>query len=63
MVSESLAAGGNQSYPDLWVITGNPQYPGYKTPTVSPEPSVEWVARAVHSMGGTIGTLMLQRVP
>jgi hypothetical protein len=28
----SLAARGNHSYPDFWVVTGGPRYPGYKTP-------------------------------
>jgi hypothetical protein len=47
----------------FWAVIGDPWYPGYKTPTVAPEPSVEWVAGAVHSMGGRIGTHMLQWVP
>jgi hypothetical protein len=36
-------------YLDFWVITDDPWYSGYKTLTVAPKPSVEWVARAVHS--------------
>jgi hypothetical protein len=62
MVTQPFAAGGNRSYLDLWVITGDPRYSGYKTPTVAPEPSVERVARAVHSIRGRIGTHMILRV-
>jgi hypothetical protein len=43
IVPHSFAAGGKQSYPDFWAITGDPRYPGYQTPTVAPEPSVECV--------------------
>jgi hypothetical protein len=39
-------------YGDLW-------YPGYFTPTVAPEPSVEQVAGAGNSTVGRIGTHML----
>jgi hypothetical protein len=39
------------------------RYPGYKSPTVAPEPFVEWVIGVVHSTGGIIGTHMLLRVP
>jgi hypothetical protein len=46
-----------------WTVTSGLWYPGYKTPTVAPEPSVEWVVGAVHSMGGRIGTHMSLRVP
>jgi hypothetical protein len=42
----------------FWVITSGLWYPGYRTPTVAPEPSIEWSARAVHWMGGRIGTHM-----
>jgi hypothetical protein len=28
-----FSAGRNRSYPDYWVVTGDPWYPGYKTPT------------------------------
>jgi hypothetical protein len=31
-----FSIGGNESYPDYWVITGDLQYPRYKTPTVTP---------------------------
>jgi hypothetical protein len=34
LVTQSCATGGNQSYPDFWVITGGIWYPGYKTPTI-----------------------------
>jgi hypothetical protein len=43
-------------------VTGVPQYPGYKTLTIAPEPFVEQVVRAIHSSGGRIGTHMLLRV-
>jgi hypothetical protein len=33
MVPQLFAAGGNKSYPDFLVVTGDPWYPGYKTPT------------------------------
>jgi hypothetical protein len=44
-------------------VTGGPRYLRYKTLTVTSKPSVERVARAVHSMGGRIGTHMSIRVP
>jgi hypothetical protein len=47
----------------VWVITDGPQYPRYRTPIVAPEPSVEWVVRAVHSTGGRISTHMLLWAP
>jgi hypothetical protein len=28
-----FTAGGNRSYPECWVITDDPRYPGYTTPT------------------------------
>jgi hypothetical protein len=59
VVPQPFAIGVNRSYPDLWVITGDMQYLGYKNRTVAPEPSVEWVAGAVPSTGGRIGTHML----
>jgi hypothetical protein len=34
LVPQPFAAGENQSYPDLWAITGSPWDPGYKTPTL-----------------------------
>jgi hypothetical protein len=46
-----------------WDIIGGPRYLRYRTPTVAPEPSVKRVARAVHSMGGRIGTHISLRVP
>jgi hypothetical protein len=33
MVSQPFTTGENQSYLKFWVITGNPQYPGYFTLT------------------------------
>jgi hypothetical protein len=35
MVPQSFVAGGNQSYLELWAVTGGPRYPGYKTPMIS----------------------------
>jgi hypothetical protein len=35
MVPQSFTAGGNRSYPKFWVVTGDPRYPGYLTPTKS----------------------------
>jgi hypothetical protein len=29
MIPQPFAAGGNRSYPDFWVITADPRYPGY----------------------------------
>jgi hypothetical protein len=62
LVPQPFSDGRNWSYQDFLVITSDLRYPGYKTPTVAPEPSIEWVARAVHSMGGRIGTHMLVQV-
>jgi hypothetical protein len=59
MVPQPFVAGGNWPYLDFWAITGDPWY---KTPTVALEPSVEWVARAGHSLGGRIGTYMMLQV-
>jgi hypothetical protein len=47
----------------FWVVTGGPQYSGYKTLIVAPEPSVELVGRVVHSTVGRMGTHMSLRVP
>jgi hypothetical protein len=33
MVSQPLAVGGNRSCPELWAITDDLRYPGYKAPT------------------------------
>jgi hypothetical protein len=63
MVPQLFVAGRNRSYPNFWVITSDPRYLGYKTLIVAPEPSVERVVRAIHSMGGRIDTHMLLRVP
>jgi hypothetical protein len=63
VVPQPFAAGGNRSYPELWVVTSDPWYSGYKTPTTALEPSVERVAGAIQWTGGRIGTHMLLRVP
>jgi hypothetical protein len=58
-----LPLGGNRDvFKFVWVITGGPWYPGYRTPTVAHEPSVERVVRVVHSLGGRSGTLMSLQV-
>jgi hypothetical protein len=56
MVSQPFATRGNRSYLEFWVVTGNPWYPGYFTPIVAPEPSLEWVVGAGHSMVGRTGS-------
>jgi hypothetical protein len=33
MIPQSFAAGENRSYPEFWIVTDNPLYPGYKTLT------------------------------
>jgi hypothetical protein len=33
MVPQPFVTSGNRSYLDFWVVTGNPRYLGYKTPT------------------------------
>jgi hypothetical protein len=58
LVPQPSVARGNRSYLEFWAITGGPRYSGYKTPSVAPDPSVEWVAGAIYSMGGRIGTHM-----
>jgi hypothetical protein len=63
VVPQPFAAVGNWLYLDFWAVTNDPRYPGHKTTTVAPEPSVEQVARAGHSMGGRIGTHMMLRLP
>jgi hypothetical protein len=63
MVPQPFATGGKWSYLEFWVVTSDPRYPGYKTPTVAPEPSIERVAEAVCSTGGRIGTHMVLWVP
>jgi hypothetical protein len=63
MVPQSFATSGDWPYLDFWAITGDPRYPGYKTPTVALEPSVERVVEVIHLMGGRIGTHMILRVP
>jgi hypothetical protein len=59
MVPQPFAAGGNRSYPEFWAVTGGLRYPGYITLIVAPEPSVERVTRAGHSMVDRTGTHMV----
>jgi hypothetical protein len=61
MVLEMLAAGGNRWYLELLDVIGVPRYLGYMTPIVAPEPSIEQVAGAIHSIGGRIGTHIIMR--
>jgi hypothetical protein len=56
MVPQPLATVRNRSYPNFWEVTDDPRCLVYKTLTVALEPFVVWVARAIHSMGGIIGT-------
>jgi hypothetical protein len=53
---------GTGPYIEFWVVTESPWNPGYKTPTVAPEPFIEWVVGAIHSTGDIIGTYMSLRV-
>jgi hypothetical protein len=46
-----------------WAVTDYPRYPGYRTPTIAFELVVEWVAKAVHLVGGISGTHMSLQVP
>jgi hypothetical protein len=41
MVPQPFAAGGNWSYQEFYIVTDDLQYPGYFTPIVTPESSVE----------------------
>jgi hypothetical protein len=61
VVPQPFATGGNRSYPKFWAVTGDPRYPRYKTPTVTPEPSVEQAVENFLLTGGKIGTHMLLR--
>jgi hypothetical protein len=54
---------GTGPYLDLLGCNRNPLYPGYNTTIVAPEPSVERVVGAIHSIGGRIGTLLPLWVP
>jgi hypothetical protein len=64
MVPQLFAAGGNWSYPEFGAIIGDRRYPRYKTLIVAPEPSVERVAGAGHSMvGRTSSHMLLQALP
>jgi hypothetical protein len=62
LVPQPFASGENWTYPDFWAVTGDLWYPGYKSPTVATEPSVERVTGVTHSMGGRIGTHTLLHV-
>jgi hypothetical protein len=55
MILQPFTTRGNQSYLYFWVVTDNPLYLGYKTLTIAPEPSVDPVAGAVHSMVASMG--------
>jgi hypothetical protein len=59
MVLQPFTAGGNRSYLEFWAVTGGLRYLVYITPTVAPEPSIEQVVRADHSMVGGTGTHMV----
>jgi hypothetical protein len=50
-------------YPDLLGCNQRPEVPRVRHPHSSPEPSVQRVARSIHSTGGRIGTYMSLRVP
>jgi hypothetical protein len=63
MVSQPFVTGGNRSYLEFWAITGGPWNPGYITPTVAPELSIEQVVGAGYLMGGRTGTHMVPQVP
>jgi hypothetical protein len=54
-----FTAGENRLYLEFWVVTGGPRYPGYITPTVAHEPSIERMARAGDSTMGRTGTHMV----
>jgi hypothetical protein len=60
MVPQSLATGANRSCPEFWAVTDDPQYTGYKTSTVAPKPTIEQSVENVISMGGKIGSHMLE---
>jgi hypothetical protein len=53
MVPQPLATRGNRSCPEFWVITGDQRYPGYRTPIVAPEPSIEWSVKK-HPLDGRL---------
>jgi hypothetical protein len=59
MVPQPFAAGENRSYSELWVVTSDLRYPGYFTSTIVPEPTIEWVVGASHSIVGRIGSHMV----
>jgi hypothetical protein len=56
MVPQPFATIGNQSYLEFWALTNNLRY---FTLTVAPEPSVERVAGAGHSMVGRTSAHMV----
>jgi hypothetical protein len=59
MIPQPFATEGNRSYSEFWVLTSDLWYLGYFTPTLAPEPSVEWVVGAGHSMVGITGSHMV----
>jgi hypothetical protein len=59
MVPKPFAARENRSCLELWAVTSDLQYSGYKIPLVDPEPSVEQTVEIVQLIGGRIGTHML----
>jgi hypothetical protein len=64
MVPQQFAIGGNRLYLEFWAVTGVLRSPGYFTPTVAHEPSVECMVENVLSTRGGIGARMyLQALP
>jgi hypothetical protein len=61
--ASDLLLGGTGLYLDLFCHNRQPVIPGVYDLNSSPEPSVEWVAGAVHSMGGRIGPHMSLWLP
>jgi hypothetical protein len=45
-----------------WAVTDGLWYLGYSTLTVAPDPTIEWVTRAIHSVGGRSSTHRSLRV-
>jgi hypothetical protein len=64
MIHQPFAARGNWLYPEFCAVTGDPWYPGYLTPTVAPEPSVERVVGVGHlTVGRTCTHMLLWALP
>jgi hypothetical protein len=55
MVPQPFATGGNQLYPEFWVVISSPRYPRYFTSIVATKPFVEQAVKNVLSTGGIIG--------